>query len=130
MLRDLQNAAKWAGAGEFSRAIPLLRTLLEDAKAKPLHAQAGKLLQEIEDRAAQRLAQARQMQEKGHTSEAIESLTETIRLFPGLEATKTVAATLASLVKVPEAQNQHRVKRARELLAQARDFYQSKDYVP
>lgn len=130
MTRDLQSASKWAAAGDFARAIPLLRTLLEDAKAKPLHAQAGKLLQDIEEKAAQRLATAQQMHEKGQTTQAIEALTETMRLFPGLETTKTVAATLASMVKVPEAQGQHRNKRARDLLAQARDFYQSKDYVP
>jgi tetratricopeptide (TPR) repeat protein len=130
MTRDLQSATKWASSGDFARAIPLLRTLVEDAKARPLHAQAGKILQEIEEQAAQRLANARQMHDKGQTTDAIEALTETMRLFPGLETTKTVAATLASMVKVPEAQNQHRTKRARELLTQAKDFYQSKDYIP
>jgi tetratricopeptide (TPR) repeat protein len=130
MTRDLQNASKWASAGDFARAIPLLRTLLEDAKAKPLHPQAGKLLQDIEEKAAQRLATARQMRDKGRTGEAIEALTETMRLFPGLETTKTVAATLASMVRVPEVQGQQRNKRARELFTQARDFYESKDYIP
>jgi thioredoxin-like negative regulator of GroEL len=130
MTRDLQNASKWAAAGDFARAIPLLRTLLEDAKAKPLYPQAGKMLQEIEEKAAQRLAIAKQMRDKGRTGEAIEALTETMRLFPGLETTKTVAATLASMVRVPEVQGQQRNKRARELLTQARDFYESKDYIP
>ena len=130
MTRDLQSASKWAAAGDFARAIPLLRTLLEDGKARPLYPQATKLLQEIEEKAAQRLASARQMHDKGQTSEAIEALTETMRLFPGLETTKTVAATLASMVRTPEAQTQHRNKRARELLTQAKDFYQTKDYIP
>jgi thioredoxin-like negative regulator of GroEL len=130
MMRDYQNASKWAAAGDFARAIPLLRTLLEDAKAKPLHPQAGKLLQDIEEKAAERLATARQMHDRGQTGQAIEALTETMRLFPGLETTKTVAATLASMVRTPDGQNQQRIRRARELLTQARDFYQSKDYVP
>jgi thioredoxin-like negative regulator of GroEL len=130
MLRDLQNATRWTSGGDFARAIPVLRTLLEDARAKPLHPQAAQLLQEIEQKAAQRLAHARQMQEKGQLPEAVEALTETMRLFPGLESGKTAATMLAQMVKTPDAQNQHRSKRARDLLAQARDFYQTKDFIP
>ena len=49
--------------------------MLEEPKAKPLHAQATKLLQEIEQKAAQRLAHAKQLQEKGQIPESIETLT-------------------------------------------------------
>jgi tetratricopeptide (TPR) repeat protein len=130
MTRDLQNATKWTAGGDFARAIPALRTLLEDAKAKPLHEKASKLLQEIEQKAAVRLTHAKQLNDKGQLPEAIEALTETMRIFPGLEATKTAASTLAAMVKNPEAQTEYRVKRARDLLAQAKDFYQGKDYIP
>jgi thioredoxin-like negative regulator of GroEL len=130
MTRDLANATKWTAGGDYARAIPTLRTLLEDAKAKPMHPQAAKLLQEIEQKAAQRLAHARALQEKGQVPEAIETLTETMRLFPGIEASKTAAATLTQMVKSPDVQLQHRQKRARDLLAQAKDFYQTKDYIP
>jgi thioredoxin-like negative regulator of GroEL len=130
MTRDLQSATKWVASGEYARAIPVLRTLMEDAKAKPLHEKAGELLQDLEHNAAQRLAAARALHEKGRTPEAIEAVTETIRLFPGLEATRTAATTLTEMVKVPEAQNQARSKRARELLGQATDFYKGKDYIP
>jgi thioredoxin-like negative regulator of GroEL len=128
--RDLQNAMKWATGGDFARAIPALRTLLEDDKAKPLHTKAGKLLQEIEQKAGQRLAFAKQLQEKGQLSEAIEALTETMRLFPGLESTKTAAGMLAQMAQNPEVRNQHRSKRARDLLGQAKDYYQNKEYIP
>jgi thioredoxin-like negative regulator of GroEL len=130
MSRDLHNATKWAAAGEFTRAIPPLRNLLEEPKARPLHAQAEKLLHEIEQKASQRLDQAKQLSDQGKTSDAIETLTDTIRTFAGLEATRIAAARLASMVKSPEVQNQHRTRKARELLGQARDFYQSKDYIP
>jgi thioredoxin-like negative regulator of GroEL len=130
MTRDLASAAKWMTSGDYSRAIPLLRTLVDDARAKPLHAQANKLLQDLEQKAGQQLAQARDLHQKGHTAEAIDAVTETMRLFPGLEATRTAASTLTEMVKVPEAQNQHRLKRAHELLLQAKDFYQSRDYIP
>jgi thioredoxin-like negative regulator of GroEL len=130
MTRDLQNAAKSAAAGDFARAIPLLRTLLEDSRAAPMHPQAGKLLQEIDARGTQQLAQARELQAKGQTAEAIEAFTETMRLYPGLDASKGAAAALAQMVKAPDVQTQHRTKRARDLLLQAKEFYQSKDYIP
>jgi thioredoxin-like negative regulator of GroEL len=128
--RDLQNAMKWSAGGDFARAIPALRTILEDDKARPLHAKAGKLLQEIEQKAAQRLAFAKQLQDKGQLPEAIEAVTEAMRLFPGLEATKGAAGVLAQMVQNPDVRNQHRVKRARDLLGQAKDFYQNKEYIP
>jgi tetratricopeptide (TPR) repeat protein len=130
MTRDLQNAAKWTAGGDYARAIPTLRTLLEETKARSLHPQVNKLLQEIEQKAAQRLAHAKQLNEKAQLPEAIEALTETMRLFPGLESAKTAATTLAAMVKNPEVQNEHRSRRARDLLTQAKDFYQSKDYIP
>jgi thioredoxin-like negative regulator of GroEL len=129
MTRDLQNAARWATGGDYARAIGPLRALLEDPKAKPLHPQAEKLLHDIEQKAAQRLDKAKQLSDQGKTSDAIETLTDTMRTFAGLEATRIAAARLASMVKVPEVQNQQRTRRARELLGQARDFYQSKDYI-
>lgn len=130
MARDLKNATKWVAGGDFARAIPALRSLLEEAKAKPMHPQAGKLLQEIEQKAAQRLAHAQQLKEKGQLPEAIEALTEVLRLFPGLDSAKSAAGAIAQLVQNPEVRNQSRSKRARDLLTQAKDFHQNKEFIP
>lgn len=130
MTRDLQIAAKSSASGDYARAIPVLRGLLDDVKAKPIHPQAAKLLQELEQKASERLTSAKAQHAKGKTADAVETLTETMRLFPGLEASKTAATTLAALAKPPEVQVEHRTKRARELITQAKDFYQTKDYIP
>jgi thioredoxin-like negative regulator of GroEL len=130
MARDLQIAANSVAGGDFTRAIPLLRSLLDDAKAEPVHPQAAKMLQDLEYKAGQRLAAARELQAGGKNADAIESLTETMRLFPGLDASKTAASTLAAMAKIPEVRTEHRNKRARDLLVQAKDFYQSRDYIP
>jgi thioredoxin-like negative regulator of GroEL len=130
MNRDLHNAVKWSAGGDYPRAIPLLRGLLDDAKAKPLHAQASKLWHELEEKAGERLARARDLHAKGQTADAIETLNETMRLFPGLETSKTAASTVATLIQQPDVRSEHRNKRARDLLVQAKDFYQSKDYIP
>jgi thioredoxin-related protein len=130
MQRDLTNATKWTSGGDYARAIAALRTLLEDDRAKPLHGQANKLMGEIEQKAAQRLAHAQQLQEKGQLPEAIEAFTETMRVFPGTAATKSAAAALNQFIKAPDAKTQLRSKRARDLLAQAQGFYQTRDYIP
>jgi thioredoxin-like negative regulator of GroEL len=128
--RDLKNATRWTAAGEYARAIPTLRSILEEPRARPQHPQAQKLMQEIEDKAKEHLASAKGLQEQGKLTEAIESLTETMRLFPGCEATRGASETLTLLVQNPDVRNQHRAKRARELLAQATDFYKNKEYIP
>jgi thioredoxin-like negative regulator of GroEL len=130
MSRDIQNAAKWTAGGDYARAIPTLKALLEDAKAKPMHVQAQKLLKEIEQKATQRLAHAKQLHDKGQLPEAIEALSETMRLFPGLDVTKSATAMLTQMVQNPEVRNEYRAKRARDLLGQARDYYANKEYIP
>src|SRR5260370_1694341 len=53
-----------------------------------------------------------------------------MRRFPSPQPTRNAVNTLTAMVKSPEVQNEPRSKRARDLLAQAKDFYQSKDYIP
>ncbi len=130
MQRDLQNAMRWAAAGDFARAIPALRGIVEDGKGRPLQASAQKVLDEIEQKAQERVARARQLQEKGQPSEAVELLTETLRMFPGLAATRDASDLLTRLAQNTEYRAQQRGRRAKELLTQAQDFYKNKDYIP
>jgi tetratricopeptide (TPR) repeat protein len=129
MQRDLQNAVKWASAGDYARALPALRTVLEESRAKPLHAQAQKVVQEIEQKARERLDRAKQLQEKGQVTEAIEAWTELMRVFPGTDASRTAVELLTVVASNPDVRNQHRGKRARDLLSQAKDFYKNKEYI-
>jgi thioredoxin-related protein len=130
MQRDLQNATKWAASGDYVRAIPALRGIIEDGKARPLQISAQKLLDEIEQRAAERVAKAKQMQERGQTFEAAELLTDTTRLFPGLAASRDASEQLARLAQNTAYRAHQRGRRAKELLTQAQDFYRTKDYIP
>jgi tetratricopeptide (TPR) repeat protein len=130
MQRDLASATKWFSAGDYARAIPALKTILEDGKSRPIQAKAEKLLKEIEQKAAERLARAQQFKEKGQVSEALETITETLRVFPGAPASKDAAELLAKLVQDPDLRTQHRSKRAKDLLAQAQEYYRNKEYIP
>ncbi len=84
MLRDLQLAAKAIEAGNYARAIPALRTILDDGKVCQAQVNADKLMNEMEQKAGDRLLKARQLQEKAQYAEAIEALRDTMRVFPGL----------------------------------------------
>lgn len=130
MQRDFQLAQKWHDAGDFARAISALKTILEDGKKRPVQVSAQKLLVEIEGRASERLKKAREFSEKGQQTEAIELLTDTIRLYAGSQASKEASDLLTKVVQSPDLKNQQRTKRARELLAQAKDFYKNHEYLP
>lgn len=130
MQRDLQNAMRWAAAGDHVRAIPALRGIVEDGKGRPLQQSAQKLLDEIEQKAVDRLGRARELADKGHNSEAVELLTETVRLFPGLTTSREASDLLTKMAQVTEFRATQRSRRARELLTQAQEFYRSKDYIP
>jgi thioredoxin-like negative regulator of GroEL len=130
MQRDLQLALKWASSGEYARAIPVLRGIVEDGKARPLQGTAQKLLDEIEHKALAQLSRARQLHDKGQPTEAVEILTETLRTFPGLQTTREASELLSRLAQNTAYRAQQRGKRAKELLVQAQEFHRSRDYIP
>jgi len=130
MQRDLQMATKWMQSGNYAQAISALKPIIDDGKGRPIQASAEKLMGELELKAAERLSIAKNLHEKGQSTEALETLTETVRIFPGLQASKDASDLMGKLVQSPEMRNQQRSKRARELLAQARDFYKNREYIP
>lgn len=130
MTRDLQIAQKAMHAGDMPRASVLLKAILEDGKTRPVQQQAKKLFQELEAKADERVALAKQQHEKGQSAEALETLAETLRLYPGLSAAKSATELIAIVARNPEARAEHRNKRAKELIAQAKDFYKTRDFIP
>jgi thioredoxin-related protein len=128
MARDYDNAAKWVGKEEFGPAITALKRIVEDGGSRPVQTNAQKLLDSIEKRVAERLDRARQLQEKGQLNEAVQSLTVTLRDFPGLSTTKEAAAMLDKLTQDPQFRAEQRTHRAQELLAQAKDYHRNKEY--
>jgi thioredoxin-like negative regulator of GroEL len=130
MQRDLQLATQWIQKGNYPRAIAALKTIVDDGKGRAVQANAEKLLTDLERQAGQRLGKAKEMQAKGQITGAIDVLTETIRIFPGLDSTKEATDLLGKLAQSPDIRNQQRGKRARELLAQAREFHKNREFVP
>jgi uncharacterized protein YyaL (SSP411 family) len=129
MMRDYQDAAKAIAASDHARAIALLKSITEDGKDRPVQAKARQLLQDLEQQAAGRLAHARQLQDKGQSSEVMSTLSELLRLYPGTQAAKEGGQLLSTLTAKPEFKALLRSSRARELLAQAREDYRTQQYL-
>src|SRR5262249_21725261 len=55
MVRDQQEAAKAIAGSDYTRAIVLLKGILEDGKDRPIQVKAKQMLQDIEQQAAGRL---------------------------------------------------------------------------
>jgi len=136
MLRDLNLAQKWMGQGEFGRAIYALKAIADEGKGRTVGTDAVRMLALIEGKAAERLVKAKEMQDQGKGTESVAYLTETIAMFPGIQASRDATDMLtafakaqAANVQTAEQKNAARTKRANELMAQAKDFYKGKEYL-
>lgn len=129
MSRDFQEAAKAMAASDFTRAVALLKSITEDKKDRPIQLKARQVLSELEEQAAGRLAHARTLEDKGQTSEGIEVLTGLVRNYAGTPAATEGGQMLAAWSAKPEIKARERTRRARELLAQAREDYRSQAYL-
>jgi thioredoxin-related protein len=129
MQRDYQDAAKAVAGSDYSRAVPLLKCILEDGKQRPIQVKAQQLLQGVEQQAADRLVRVKQLNDKGQTAEATDALTELLRVFAGTQAAAEGSRMLSTLASQPEIKTQQRTRRARELLAQAKEEYRAQQYL-
>jgi thioredoxin-like negative regulator of GroEL len=129
MARDYEAAGKAIAAADYARAIALLRAVVDDGQQRPVQVKARHLLEDLEQQAAGRMARAKQLVEKGQTAEAMETLTDLVRLFSGTQAAAEGGRLLTGLGSTQESQNQQRIRRARELLAQAREEYRTQQYL-
>ncbi|HLJ95540.1 MAG TPA: DUF255 domain-containing protein [Gemmataceae bacterium] len=129
MARDYQEAAKAIAVSDYARAIALLKSITQDGKDLPVQIKAKQVLRDLEQQAAGRLARAKQLEEKGQTSEAMAQLSELLRVFAGTQAAAESGQWLAALTVKPEVQSQVRVRQARDLLAQAREDYRTQQYL-
>ncbi len=129
MTHDFEQAARAVAASDYARALSLLKAILEDGKERPVQVRARQLLQDLEQQAAGRLARARQLEDKGQTTEAMSTLTELLRQFPGTQAALEAGQALTLLAAKPDIRGGQRNRRARELLAQAREDYRTQQYL-
>jgi tetratricopeptide (TPR) repeat protein len=129
MTRDYEEAEKAVAAHEHARAVALLKSVVEDGKERPIQAKARQLLNDLEEQAAGRLAHAKQLEDQGQSTQAIDSLTELLKNYSGTQAAIEGGRALNALAEKPEVKAQLRTRRARELLTQAREDYRTQQYL-
>jgi tetratricopeptide (TPR) repeat protein len=128
MARDFQEASRAVGAGDYARAVPLLKGVLEDGKDRPVQAKAKSVLDEIDQQAAGRLVRVRQLQDRGQYDAAMDLLAELMSRYPGTQSAADGAKMLTTLADRPEIKTNQRARRAQDLLAQAREAFKSEKF--
>jgi thioredoxin-like negative regulator of GroEL len=128
MTRDVEEAEKAVAASDYARAVALLKSVVEDGKERPVQAKARQVLNDLEQQAAGRLAHAKQLEDGGQITEAMDALTELLKNYAGTQASAEGGRALNVLAAKPEVKAQMRTRRARELLAQAREDYRAQQY--
>src|SRR5262249_26312384 len=98
---------------------------LEDGKDRPVQVRARGVLEDIEKQASAKLAQAKQLADRGQQTEAIAAANEVTRTFPGSASAREASAFLTSLTKAPASPN---AERARQLLAQAKEDFRAQQF--
>jgi thioredoxin-related protein len=129
MTRDYEEAARAIAASDYSRSVALLKSIVEDGKNRPIQLKARQLLADLEQQAAGRLVRAKEMDDRGQTAEAINALSDLLRVYSGTQAAAEGGHLLTSLAAKPEIKSQIRQRRSRELLAQAREDYRTQQYL-
>jgi thioredoxin-related protein len=121
--RDFNEASKAVSAGDYARAITLLKGLVRTAGDKPVGAKAKEVLAQIEQQAAGRMARAKDLESRGQSPEAMDLLADLLKTYPGTEAAASAASQMAGLAEKPETLQRQQVRRARETLAAAKDDF-------
>lgn len=129
MARDYQEALRAISNSDFTRALTLLKNVVEDGKTRPVQVRARKLLADLEQQAAARYEQARQLAEKGEVAEAVKSMRDLVASYPGTRASRESGQMLVTLVSRNVSVDHQRSRRARDLLAQAREDYDAKQFL-
>ena len=128
MARDFQEATRAVAAGDYAKAIPLLKGILRDGKDRIVQARAKSVLDSIEQQAAGRLVRVKQLDDKGRSAEAVDLLTELLSRYPGTPAAIDGAKMLTRLADLPAVKGNNRGRRAQDLLAQACEAFKAEKY--
>lgn len=123
--RDLQEANKAIAASDNTRAVSLLKGIVTEAKDSPARVKASQVLAEVEQSAADRLARAKTLEDRGETSAAMDTLAGILKGYAGTNAANDAAGRLAGLASKSEHRDRFRTDRARDLLAQAREEFKT-----
>lgn len=128
MQRDYDDAQKAIAKGDNARALALLQGVLEDGKKRPLQLKARAQLTALERKAAEEVARARSMAEKGNRTAAVDAVNEVSRNYPGTLAARQGKVLVGQLTSREDAKKARQAE-AKTLLAQARQELKDRQYL-
>jgi thioredoxin-related protein len=128
MARDYQEASKAIGGADYPRAVSLLKGIIKEAADKPVGIKAKEVLDQVEKQAAVKLVRARDLEQKGFTLEALDALADLVKSYAGTQTATDAAQLMAGIAEKPENVSRQRLRRARDLLAAAKDDFSKKQY--
>lgn len=128
MARDFNEASKAIGAGDYPRAVTLLKGIIREAGEKPVGVKSKEVLAGVERQAAGRLAKAKELEQKGFTPEAMDALAGLVKDYAGTTAAADAATLMAGVTEKPEARAQRHDRLARDLLAMAKEDFRASRY--
>jgi thioredoxin-like negative regulator of GroEL len=129
MTRDFEHAGRAIASADYARAVALLKSIAQEDKNYPVQAKSKQLLSDLEQQAAGRLTRAKQLEDQGQATEALDTLAELMRLYGGTQAATEGGQMLSALTAKPQIKALQRSRRARELLSQAREDYRTEQYL-
>lgn len=127
--RELQEAVQAVATADYARAIALLKPVAENGKDATIQNKAKQMLQDLEKQAAGRCTEARQLVENGKVPQAVETVTELVRVYPGTKAAREGSQLLVTLASRVTPHGNARERGAQELLEQAREDYRRRQYL-
>ena len=128
MTRDFQEAVKAQGAGDPARTVSLLKNIVDDGKERPVQVRARQMLAEVENQAAAKYAQARNLIDHGELAKGNDALKEVIRNYAGTPAARDANVLIQSIANRMET-GEERTRRARDLLSRAKEDYRAQLYL-
>lgn len=126
--RDFEQATKALAAAEYPRAVSLLRGITREAANKPIGVKSQQVLDDVERLAAKSLAQAKELENRGLTQEAMDALAELVKTYAGTNAAADATTHMTGLAAKPETQQKLRTRAARDLLATAKEQFRTNKF--
>lgn len=126
--RDFEQANRALGAGEYPRAVSLLKGIIRELSDKPIGVKSQQMLDDVERLATGKLARAKDLEQRGFTQEAVDLLAETVKTYAGTQAAADAATMMTGIAAKPEMQDKFRLRTARDLLAVAKDDFRAGRY--
>src|SRR5262249_15472513 len=111
-----------------AKALTLLRGVVDDGKDRAVQVKARGLIKDLEKKAADQLKDINALVQRGKSADAVAAIRKLARDYPNTPAVREGNQLLLRLRK-DQTNKEDRARQARELLRQAREDYQNRQFL-